>query len=420
MRSIFKTGATALAAATLLSGAAHADAHSVSGPLRIFSDMSDPAPRAVMEDMVARFEAANPGVEVELVIVDREAWKTQIRNVLQSGTADVVNWYAGNRMAPYVESGLFMDISDLWSEAGLTETLASTEGAMTMDGGIWGVPYTYYQWGVYYREDIFAELGLSVPATWAEELANCEAIVASGRACYAIGTRFPWTSAGWFDYMNMRTNGFDFHMALTAGEIEWTDPRVRATFENWQQLIDLGGYIADHQTYGWQEALPFMVNGEATAYLMGNFAVAPLREAGLTDDQLGFYQFPAIDPAIPNGEDAPTDTFHIAANAVNVEAAEAFLLFAVSEENQTLINSGSGLGQLPVNSAAGVDDDEFLNAGFDMLSNRATGGIAQFFDRDAPAEMAQVAMQGFQQFMVDPSTLDQVLDILEQARQRIY
>ena len=34
-----------------------------------------------------------------------------------------------------------------------------------------------------------------------------------------------------------------------------------------------------------------MVNGEAAAYLMGNFAVAPLREAGLTDDQLDFYQF---------------------------------------------------------------------------------------------------------------------------------
>ena len=61
-----------------------------------------------------------------------------------------------------------------------------------------------------------------------------------------------------------------------------------------------------------------------------------------------------------------------------------------------------------------------INAGFDMLSNNAGGGIAQFFDRDAPAEMAQVAMQGFQQFMVDPSTLDQVLQILEGARQRIY
>ena len=421
MRSIFKTGATALAAATMLSGAAYADAHApLEGTLRIFSDMSNPAPRAAMEDMVARFGAEHPDLEIELVITDRDAWKTQIRNVLQSGSADVVNWYAGNRLGPYVEAGLFMDISELWEVEGLSESLGSTEGSMTMDGGIWGVPYTYYQWGVYYREDIFAELGLSVPTTWEEELANCQVIVESGRACYTIGTKFLWTAGGWFDYLNMRTNGFDFHMALTAGEIEWTDPRVRATFENWQQLIDMGGFVADHQTYSWQEALPFLVNGEATAYLLGNFVVAPLREAGLTDDQLGFYQFPAIDPSIPMAEDAPTDTFHIAANAENVDAAEAFLLFATSAENQTLINGPDGLGQLPINSGSSVADDEFLNAGFDMLSNRAPGGIAQFFDRDAPAEMAQVAMQGFQQFMVDPSTLDQVLQILEGARQRVY
>jgi multiple sugar transport system substrate-binding protein len=145
-----------------------------------------------------------------------------------------------------------------------------------------------------------------------------------------------------------------------------------------------------------------------------------LREAGLSDDQLGFYQFPQIDAAIEPGEDAPTDTFHISANAENVAAAEAFLLFVASAENQTLINNGDNLGQLPVNSGSAVDDDEFLNAGFDMLSNNAGGGIAQFFDRDAPAEMAQVAMQGFQQFMVDPTTLDQVLQILEGARQRVY
>jgi ABC-type glycerol-3-phosphate transport system substrate-binding protein len=58
-------------------------------------------------------------------------------------------------------------------------------------------------------------------------------------------------------------------------------------------LIDMGAFIDNHQTYSWQEALPFMVQGDAAAYLMGNFAVAPLRDAGLTDDQLDFYQFPS-------------------------------------------------------------------------------------------------------------------------------
>ncbi len=52
-----------------------------------------------------------------------------------------------------------------------------------------------------------------------------------------------------------------------------------------------------------------------------------------------------------------------------------------------------------------------------MLST-AEGGIAQFFDRDAPAEMAKAGMEGFQEFMVQPERLDTILERLERARQR--
>jgi len=321
-------------------------------------------------------------------------------------------------MGPYVNAGLFEDVSDLWAEPEFAD-LASTKGAMTIDGKQWGVPYTYYQWGIYYREDIFKELGLSVPTTFDEELANCEKIVASGRACYTIGSKFLWTAGGWFDYMSMRANGYDFHRAPARGEVGWTDERVRATFANWRKLIDMGAFVADHQTYSWQEALPFMIKGEATAYLMGNFAVPHLREGGLTDDQLGFYQFPAISEGVAMAEDAPTDTFHIPANAKNKEAAREFLRFVTSADNQTMINAGDALGQLPVNAASSVDDDKFLEAGFNMLSNDAPGGVAQFFDRDFSAEMAAAGMEGLQEFMVYPDNLDDILERLEAVRLEI-
>jgi len=220
--------------------------------------------------------------------------------------------------------------------------------------------------------------------------------------------------------MNMRTNGYDFHARLTNGEESWTSDEVRETFANWRTLIDMGAFIDDHQNYDWQEALPFMVNGEAASYLMGNFAVAPMREAGLDDDKLDFYQFVEITPDLPRGEDAPTDTFHIPTGANNKEAAREFLKFVVSADNQTLINNGENLGQLPVNAMSEVDDDKFLQQGFDMLSNRAPGGIAQFFDRDAPAEMAAAGMEGFQEFMVFPDNLDAILERLENTRLDSY
>ncbi|NEK21947.1 extracellular solute-binding protein [Sulfitobacter sp. JBTF-M27] len=420
MTSLKSTVLGLFAGTTMLAGAALADGHAkLSGDLVIFSDMSNPAPRAVMEGMVARFGEMHPDLNVELTVIDREAYKTQIRNFLTADAPDVANWYAANRMRPYVDAGLFEDVSDIW-EGTLSDELASTKGAMTLDGKQWGVPYTYYQWGVYYRKDIYEELGLTEPTNFDEMKSNCQALIDSGRKCFTLGSKFLWTTAGWFDYLNMRTNGYDFHAALTGGEIPWTDDRVKATFANWKELLDMGAFIDDHTAYSWQESLPFVVNGDAAAILMGNFAVAPLREAGLDDTKLDFYQFPAINADVALAEDAPTDTFHIPANASNKDAARAFLKFVVSAENQTMINAGDALGQLPVNSKSSVDDDKFLKEGFEMLSSNSPGGVAQFFDRDAPAEMAKVAMEGFQEFMVKPDNLDRILSKLERARARIY
>ena len=419
MHSMMKATAASLALG-VASTSAFADAHSnLEGTLRIVSDMSNPAPRAVMEGMAADFDAMHPNLTVELEIVDREAWKTQIRNALSANPPDVVNWYAATRMTPYVDAGLFMDISDLWEDPAMSD-LASTKGAMTLNDAQWGVPYTYYQWGVYYRKDIYEDLGLEEPTTWEEELANCQTLLDNGIKCYTIGSKFLWTAGGWFDYINSRTNGYDFHIQLANGEIPWTDDRVRQTFANWRQLIDMGAFIEDHQSYSWQEALPFMVDGEAAAYLMGNFAVAAMRDGGLTDDQLDFYQFVQINPDVEPAEDAPTDTFHIPSGAQNVDAAKAFLLYVTSPDVQTSINAGDALGQLPVNAAASVSDDKFIQEGFDMLSNNAQGGIMQFFDRDFPAEMASVGMEGLQEFMVFPDNLDDILERLEETRQRVY
>ena len=419
---VSKYMASAAAIALLGATTAGAEQHEgadLSGTLTIFSDMSNPAPRAVMEGLAQEFDEMHPDLTVDLTIIDREAYKTQIRNFLTANSPDVANWYAGNRMAPYVDAGLFMDVSDVWDEE-MSEQLGSTKEALTLDGKQYGVPYTYYQWGVYYRADIYEEYGLTPAEDWETFKSNCQTLLDNDVKCFTIGTKFLWTAAGWFDYINMRTNGYDFHMQLTNGEVEWTDDRVRETFANWRELIDMGAFVDDHTAYSWQEALPFMLNGDAAAYLMGNFAVAPMREGGLTDEQLGYNQFPAINPDVELAEDAPTDTFHIPSGASNPEAAKAFLRHVVSAEVQTRINGPDALGQLPVNAQSSVADDKFLEAGFETLNQNSPGGLAQFFDRDAPAEMAKVAMENFQRFMVRPDDLDMVLEQLERARQRIY
>jgi multiple sugar transport system substrate-binding protein len=137
-------------------------------------------------------------------------------------------------MGPFVDAGLFEPIDDLWAENNLNEDMSAVKPTMSRNGKTWGVPYSYYQWGVYYRKDIYDKLGLSEPKTWNELLSNCDALKGVGVTPFTIGTKYLWTAAGVFDYLNLRTNGYDVHNALTDGKIKYTDERIRATFANWE------------------------------------------------------------------------------------------------------------------------------------------------------------------------------------------
>lgn len=410
MHSIIKSTIMGAATAVMMATGSYA------GDLIINYDDLNPAPKAAFEAAIEKFKAANPDINVTVNNNDREAHKTAIRNFLSADAPDITSWYAGNRMAPFVNAGLFEDVSDVWTDNGFDKTLASTMPSMTIDGKQWGVPYTYYQWGVYYRKDIFENLGIEEPKTWEELLAASRKIKENGMAPFTIGTKFLWTAAGVFDYLNLRQNGYDYHNQLTAGKVKYTDDRTRATFARWQELMDAGGFVDNHATMSWQDALAPFIKGEAAMYVMGNFAVAAMRDGGLTDDQIDFFQFPVINPEIPNGEEAPTDTFHIPANAKNKVDARKFLAFIAQPDVQTEWNKA--LNQLPVNSMSEVGDDKFLREGFATLN--AAAGIAQFYDRDAPAEMAKAGMEGFQEFMIKPERLDAILERLDKVQERVY
>lgn len=412
MKSILKGAAFGVLATTMMAGSASAS------ELVITFDDLNPAPKAAFEAAVEAFRAANPDIEVTANNGDREAHKNTIRSALQNDAPDVITWYPGNRMAPFVDAGLFMDISDLWaSDPNLSQHFEAIKPTMSRDGKQWGVPYSYYQWGVYYRKDIFDKLGLSEPTTWDEMLAACDVMKENGVTPFTIGTKFLWTAAGVFDYLNLRTNGYEVHNALTAGEIKYTDDRIRATFANWETMLERCSFVDNHATMSWQEALAPFANGDAAMYVMGNFAVAGMKDAGLTEEQIDFFQFPEIAPGLPRAEEAPADAFFIPANATNVENAKKFLAFVASPEVQAEWNKA--IGQLPPNSAAAInEDDKFIVEGMETLSTAS--GLAQFYDRDAPAAMAQAGMEGFQRFMLDPSTLDEVLTELDRVQGEVY
>jgi ABC-type glycerol-3-phosphate transport system substrate-binding protein len=382
------------------------------------SYQSDPEPREADAALVAMFEEENPGIDVVHSTVAHEDFKQAIRAYLTASTPpDVMTWFAGNRARFFIDKGLIMDISDVWESEGWNESYpAGFRALSTVDGKQYFLPTSWYWWAVYYRTDIFEQYGLEPPETWDQFLQVCETLKANGVTPITIGTKYRWTAAAWFDYLNMRVNGPEFHINLMLGKERYDDPRVLTIFTDyWAPLIENGYFIDDPAAYSWAEAIPFMLNGEAAMYLMGDF----LRDSYPDEDEanLDFFRFPIIDPAVPVGEEAPTDGFFIAANAQHAEAAKKFLAFLGSVEAQQYY--ADNLGRLPTNLE--VDTSGFTatqQKGLELI--QGADYVAQFYDRDTTPEMADEGMNGFMQFWDNPDEIEEILAYLQTVAEEIF
>ncbi|MFO1037903.1 MAG: extracellular solute-binding protein [Geminicoccaceae bacterium] len=402
---------TALLGGALLFLAGAADA----GTLVINADTSDPAPRAAWEAAVQQFQKENPDVEVKFNVYDHESYKKSIRNWLTSASPDVVFWYVGNRMGQFVKPSLLEDVSSVYTDDVKGSLSQAALDLVTVDGKQYGVAYTYYQWGLYYRKDLLDKAGITAaPTSWNGLLEACEKLNASGVAPIAIGSKDLWPTAGWFDYIDLRENGYDFHMQLMGGSVPYTDQRVKNVFGKWKELLDKNCFVKNHASVSWQESQALLYQGKAAMMLIGNF-IAPNFPPEVAD-KMAFAPFPMITEGVALAEDAPMDSVHVPAKAQNKEDAKKFLAFVARADVQEAINKA--LLQIPVNKNAGIADDRFLVAGKELLGQAQH--IAQFFDRDTSEDLATIGMKGFQEFMIKPDRIDAVLDNLERARKRIY
>ncbi len=385
------------------------------GLLVINSNNTDPAPRAAWQAVVDRFQRENPDLSVELNVYDHESYKKAIRGWLTSAPPDVVFWFAGNRMRQFVTPGLLEDLSDLYDADARARMHPSALELVSQGGRQFGVPYTYYQVGLYYRRDVLEAAGIAeAPLTFAELVGACDKLKAAGIEPFAIGTRDLWPAAAWFDYLDLRENGHAFHMALMQGSVAYTDPRVRAVFDHWRTLLDHDCFSHGHASSSWQQSQALVYQGKAAMMLIGNYIVANFPSE--MRERMEFARFPTLRPEIGRFEEAPMNTVHVPARAVNKEEARRFLRFVMRADVQEALNKA--MLQLPVNTDAAVADDRFLSQGRDLVNHAER--LSQYFDRDTSEDLATIAMKGFQEFMLQPQRLPAILATIERARERIY
>jgi multiple sugar transport system substrate-binding protein len=381
--------------------------------LTINTDRSGAGQKAAMTKIAADFEAKNPGVKVTVNFSDVESYKTSIRNFLVTTPPDIAFWFTGARMRAFTKRNLFEDLTGFFAEQKLEEPMKPFLDAVSDGGKRFMMPTNFTTWGFYYNKDLFEKAGVAVPKTWEELMAAAAKLKASGVIPFTIGVRDLWANDLWFDYLNLRENGLDFHMALMDGKESYTDPRVKKVFSLWAEPIKKGYFLENASSYGWQEAIPLLSQGRAAMYLLGPYVLTSLPAE--LHGKIGFFKFPEVKPGVPNAEELSVNGVAIPSGAKNKPLARQFLAFLAQPENIAAFAKAGAV--LPARTDVTLDDP-FSTSQIEHA--KAAKGSSQFYDRDTDPEMAQVGMKGFQEFLANPDRVDSILDRLEAARARIF
>jgi len=354
------------------------------------------------------------GTEVERNEVEHNTFQENINTYLQGNPDDVFTWFAGFRMAQFAEQGLIADVSDVYPIDGVGE--AFQKAATAPDGKQYFVPASYYPWAVFYRKSVFEKNGFQVPETFDDLTSLMQDMQGKKLTPFAFGDKDGWPAMGTFDILNMRLNGFDFHMALMAGDEAWDSAEVKRVFETWRDLLPF--HQEDPLGRTWQEAAQSMGKGESGMYLLGTFVIDAIPDAA---EDLDFFTFPELDPAIgADALDAPIDGFCIAAASDNVDVAKEFIAFLGTAEAQDAANADADAPMIAANENASTEAYTELQKKSVEVVNAASN-LAQFLDRDTRADFAStVIIPSLQQFLQKPDDIDGVTTSIQEQKVSIF
>ncbi|MGW0518841.1 ABC transporter substrate-binding protein [Crossiella sp. NPDC003009] len=408
-------GASALAAVPGLAACGSGGSASDGKTVSFGSNYSDAVPREGIAAVLETFKQQN-GLEVKINTKDHETYQQQINNYLQGRPDDVWSWFAGYRMRFFAAKNLAGDLSDLWQTIGDNFTPAQKEAATGSDGKQYFVPFYSYPWAVFYRPSIWQQRGYQVPKTFDELIALGGKMKSDGLAPMAVGQKNGWPQLGTFDQLNLRTNGYEFHVSLMAGKEDWQGKKVRDVFDNWKRMLPL--YQENPLGREWQEAAQTIQQGKGGMMIVGAQQIGQQMKNELND--LDFFAFPEINPTFGTDTvEAPIDGFMLAKKPGNEEGARKLLTYLAGPAAQLAY-----LKTDPVTIAASGKAD---TSGYNELQKKCVKFVAeakhitQFLDRDTDPRFANdAAINGINAFLTNPNDVDSVLKGMADQAKNIF
>lgn len=273
---------------------------------------------AFYEETARLFEKERPGVVVRLYGDPRIADKIRVRvmdgNLPDAAQSGQVLWPALIRAGKVLDLGPFLDEPNWEGDARWGDTfVAGALEAWRVEDGVYGVPFGYALWTIFYDQGLFRRHGWSEPQTWDEFFALCERIEAAGLAPLALpGTRGLYPEAFFrAAYYNLAgADGWRSLNALSPGAR--MDPRHA-------RAADILQRVTQHHTFrGWEGAthtgaqLAFL-EGRAAMTVSGSWFINEMKNRLPADFELGTMNFPVFPDGVadPSAIQTGSDSFFV-------------------------------------------------------------------------------------------------------------
>ncbi len=378
---------------------------------------------------IERFQELAPSIQV-----DRQSYRFNVGDYLMDEQPpDVLLMWNGGQLSSAAYQGLLADVSEVWTQGNFTEAYGRRfRDISRFEGTLRFVPAGFSWSGIYYNKEVFDQFGLEPPDTWEEFIGICDTLLANGITPMSLAGQNSFISIYWFEYLNMRLNGPEFHRDLIEGRVDFLDQRVAEVWELWKSLLDRGYFVERPGSTSEMNSMTALIRGDGDSPLTWEKAVMALApHYSLADlppifaNELDFFQFPKIDDTQPSGEVSIVFGYVVPADALNRIEANAFVGYMGSIEAQELQlkqigNDESNIGYVPVHRDI---DRELLSAAAykgDQIVTEAdeVGPPMYFFLPDSMRASFNQVLRRLFLVTSDPLDVVEIQILLEEGRQR--
>ncbi len=309
--------------------------------------------------LVDAFQAKNPNITIETETRPAGSEGDNfVKTRLSTGDMNDVFFYnSGSLMQALNPEQNILDVS---SEPWQADVIDSFKQTVTFDGKQYGAPTnSSMAGGWFYNKKIYADLGLTVPTTWAELMANNKKIKDAGLTAI-IGTyKDSWTSQLIMlaDYYNVQAEAPTFAAEYTANKAKYaTTPAALRGFEKLQETV---GYMnKDYLAATLDSGLKMLAEGKGAHYPMLTFVIPTIAQNNPESiDDIGFFAQPG-DSADKNGVTVwMPGAAYIYKNGQHIEEAKKFVAFIASPEGMAEVGTVSKPTGPYVIKGAAIPDD---------------------------------------------------------------